>query len=270
MSRFASIALPLVLSATLSVGSVWAAELKTVDEVVAKYDEARGGAKAWGEVKNLRISGRMKMGPMDLPFQLEMARPNKMRMEMTMQGMTMIQVFDGTNGWQVMPMLGKTDPEPVAGDELQQLKSQADIDGSLIDYAKKGSKAELLGLEDIEGTQAYAVKLVKADGSEETQYIDAEHFLPIKAKSKMKMQGQDVESNATIGDYKDVDGKIMPHSLINEITSAMGPMKQEMSFEKVEFNVAIDDAHFGKPAAAAPAAAPAPAAAEEADDEDGE
>lgn len=255
MSRFTRTGLPLILSALVFCGPVLADDLKSVDEVVAKYNEARGGAEAWSAVKTVRIAGRMKMGPMDLPFQLEMARPNKMRMEMTMQGMTMIQVFDGTNGWAVMPMLGKTDPEPVAGDELQQLKSQADIDGNLIDYAKKGHKAELLGKEDVEGTSAYAIKLNKADGSEEIQYIDAEHFLPIKGKGKMKMQGQDVETNTTIGDYKDIDGKLMPHSLINEITSAMGPMKQEMTFEKVEFNVAIDDSRFGKPAAAAPAAA---------------
>jgi outer membrane lipoprotein-sorting protein len=233
-----------------------------VDQIIAKYQEARGGADKWAAAKTMRFAGKMAMGPMEAPISMEFKRPKMMRMEFVIQGMTGIQGFDGTNGWAVMPFMGKTDAEPLSDEDLKQVKDQADIDGPLIDYKAKGHKVELLGQEDVEGTKAYKLKVVKANGDEEVDYIDADYFLVIKQDSKTIMKGQPVEMTTTLGDYKDVSGLLIPHSIKNE-TKGGSPMpgSQTITLEKVEINPVIADARFTMPPKKAPDVAPAADAA---------
>ena len=89
----------------------------TVDQVVAKHLEARGGVAKIKAVKSLKATGKMSMGPMEAPFSLSLKRPMMARMEFTIQGMTGIQGFDGSNGWALMPFGGKKDPEPMTADD---------------------------------------------------------------------------------------------------------------------------------------------------------
>jgi len=128
----------------------------TLDEIIATNIESRGGLEALKNIESLRIEGRMAMGPgMEAPITLEMQRPNSMRMEFVVQGMTGIQAYDGETGWQIMPFTGSSDPEKVSGDELEQMIDTADMDGPLVDYEQKGHTVELLGTADVDGTEAY-------------------------------------------------------------------------------------------------------------------
>jgi hypothetical protein len=132
------------------------------------------------------------------------------------------------------------------------------LDGALINWKEKGHTVELVGSEDYEGTEVYKVKITRKSGTEETQYIDAENFVTIGGSTNAKMQGQEMTVKTTIGDYKEVDGKMVPHSIISEMTGPMGAMRQEMTITEVSFNNDLDPARFTKPAAA-----PAPAAVAE-------
>ena len=232
---------------------VYADDLTDVDAVIAKHVEARGGMDALKAIKSTRAEGTMTMGPMQMPFVAEMKRPNQMRIDFTFQGMKASQAYDGTNGWQIMPMMGKLDAEPMGGDELKQFKNQADMDGALVDYKGKGHKVELQGVVDVDGTPAYKVKLTRADGTEETSYIDTEYFLVIKTESVVKMQGQEVAGSAILGDYKEVAGTMVPYSITNVMTGPMGEMKQEMQFTKIDVNMDLPADHFTQPAPAAKA-----------------
>jgi hypothetical protein len=228
--------------------SVQAEDLKTADEVIAKNIEARGGMEAIKAIQTTRAEGTMTMGPMQMPFTVEMKRPNQMRLDFSLQGMQASQAYDGTAGWQIMPMMGKLDAEPMSGDELKQFKNQADMDGALVDYKSKGSKVELLGVVDVDGTQAYKLKLTRDDGSEEINYIDTEYFLAIKTESSTKIQGQDMQGSAILGDYKEVAGTMIPHSITNVITGPMGEIKQEMLITKIETNIDVGADRFAQPA----------------------
>ncbi len=236
---------------TLLAGSAWASAADmSVDELVASYQEARGGADAWAAVKTVRMTGNMTMGPMQAPFRLEFKREMRARMEFDMQGMTIIQAFDGENGWSVMPMLGKTDPEPMSESELKDVKDMADFDGALVDYEKKGHKVSVGGLEEVEGTSAWRVDVVKADGDQQSWWLDAEYFLPIKTAGKTERMGQMVDVSTTIGDYKEVDGLMFPFSLANSMEMGGQPMVQTITIENIETGVEIGDDRFAMPAAA--------------------
>ncbi|MGZ5445249.1 MAG: hypothetical protein ACXW5U_17580 [Thermoanaerobaculia bacterium] len=233
-------------AALLFAFSLQAADL-TVDEILSKNAEARGGLEKLAAVKSMRLTGKLSMGGMEAPFTMSKKRPEMVKMEFTIQGMTGTQAFDGTNGWMVMPFMGKKDPEAISGDMLKELKDQADFDGPFIDYAKKGNKIELLGQADVEGTPAYKVKLTTKEGSETTVYLDAETFLEVKMEAKRKMQGQEIEGETTLGNYQDVEGLLIPFSI--EIKPKGAPAGQTITVEKAEINPTIEDAAFQMPAA---------------------
>jgi len=236
-----------------------AVQAQTADEIINKHLEARGGKDKIKAVQSERITGKLVMPQgMEAPITMELARPNKMRMEFTLQGMTGIQAYDGKSGWSVMPFMGKTEPEAMSADDIKQAEDQADMDGLLVDYKEKGHKVEYVGKEDVEGTPAYKLKVTKKNGDVVDVYIDADSYMDIKEAGKVKVRGQEVEGQTTFGDFKTVDGLVFPFSI--EQKSQGGPGGMVISISKVELNPALDASLFAMPAAK-------PAAAEEKKDE---
>jgi len=182
---------------------------QTADELIDKNIKARGGLDKIKAVKSMRVNAKMKMGPMEAPIVITQQRPENLRVEFTVQGMTGIQAYDGTTGWAVMPFMGKKEPEQMSADMLKQFKEEADFDGPMIDYKTKGNTVEYVGKEDVQGTPAYKLKVTTKDGIESNIYLDADTYLEIKSESKRKIQGQEIEGETVYGDYKDVGGGLL-------------------------------------------------------------
>ena len=231
---------------------------QTADEIVTKNMEAKGGLAAWQGIKSARMTAKLTVssptGQMEAPIIMEFKAPNKLRVEFTMQGMKGIQVFDGEKGWSVMPFMGKTDPEPVAGDQLQELSERADFMGPLFEYKKKGHKLELLGEEDMEGTPSYKLKLTRKSGGVSIIYIEKEHFLDFMTIIERSVRGNKMKVTSVFGDYEQEGPLLMPHSI--EITSGEGMGTRVVTIEKVELNIDIPDDRFSKPEPAENAPAP--------------
>jgi hypothetical protein len=252
----------LVMLLFAPVASLLAAEAAgpTVDDVIAKNIEARGGLDKIKAVQSMRMTGKMMMGPgMEAPMVIEMKRPANMRVEFTLQGMTGVQAYDGKSGWTLEPFSGKKDPEPMSTEDLKEAEEQSDMDGPLVDYKAKGNKVELVGKDKVEGSDAYKLKITLKSGDVRYLYLDADSYLEIKGESKRTIRGSEAEIETTIGDYKDVQGLLIPFSF--QAGAKGSDQKQNIVVEKVEINPAIETARFKMPAAAksdaAPAAAPA-------------
>jgi outer membrane lipoprotein-sorting protein len=234
-----------LLVAGLTSAAAWA---QTADEIIDKHLQAMGGKDKLKAVQTQRMTGKMMMGQgMEAPFTLEMARPNKVRMEFTFQGMTGIQAFDGKTAWSVMPFMGKTDPEAMPEEERKAMEEQADIDGLLMDYKEKGHQVEYAGKEELEGTPVHKLKVTQKSGDISYVYIDAEAFLQLKQTGKRKIRGQEVEGEVIFGDFKTVDGLVIPHSMEQKVTGA--PAGMVMTISKVEINPSLDESRFTMPAA---------------------
>jgi hypothetical protein len=227
---------------------------QTVDELIAKASEARGGLDKMKSVESVRMTGKMTMGPgLEAPITVEMKRPKNARMEFTIQGMTGVQAYDGQQAWGISPM-GPQKAEPLPPEMAKDLDNQADIDGPLVDYKAKGHQVELVGKEKVEGSDAWRLKVTLKSGDVQHIFLDADSFLEIRSESKRTVRGSEMELETTIGDYKEVGGLLWPHSIQS---GARGrPEKQALTFDKIEINPAIDGARFKMPAAR-PAEAPA-------------
>lgn len=222
----------------------------TLDEVIAAHFDALGGADKLKAVESARLSGTMSMGPGgEVPFLMVFARPQNARMEFTMQGMTGIQAYDGETAWMIMPFMGKNDPEVMAEDQAKSMVEQADFDGPLMDWQEKGHQVELLGLEDTEGSEAYKVKITLKNGDVRYHYLDSENFVVIKQEGLTKVQGNEMEFETILSDYKEVDGLMFPHSIMSRPKGA--PEGQAVTIDKVELDVDLPDDYFSMPEPAA-------------------
>ncbi len=228
---------------------------QTVDEIIAKNIAAKGGMAKMKAVQSVRITGDVETGEMQAGFTQVYKRPMKMRLDISIQGLTLTQVYDGQNGWQIAPFTGKTDPEPLAADDLKNTQEQADFDGPLADYKQKGNTVELIGKEKTSGVDTYHLKVTLKSGGIRNLYLDARTFLASKTVAKITTHGSDVELETMIGDYREIEGLMFPFSVEQQPVGGQGP-KQKITLKKVELNVRVEDSVFKMPAVVPPAPAP--------------
>lgn len=232
------------------------ASAQTVDELIAKNIEAKGGMAKLKAVKSMRATGKIAGGQgMEFPFVMINKRPKSARMEFTFQGMTGMQVYDGKTAWMSMPFMGKKEPEVMPAEQAKDMEEQADMDGPLVDYKEKGNTVELLGKEQVEGADTYKLKVTLKNGDVRTIYLDAETYLEVKMESKRMVRGTEVEGESYLSDYKEVEGLMIPH--VMEQAQKGSPARQKMVIEKVEINPDIQDSLFAMPAVAADSTAAA-------------
>jgi hypothetical protein len=236
---------------------------ETVDDVVAKYIQARGGMEKIKSVSSMKATGKMVMGggAMEAPFVRVSRRPSDIRMEFTIQGLTGVQAFDGKAGvaWMIMPFMGKKDPEIQPAEETKLMAEEADFDGPLVNWKDKGHKVELMGTEQVEGADAYKLKLTRKSGNVDYVYVDAETGLEVKSESKRMIRGAELEMQSLMGDYKDVDGVLLPFTISAGAKDAPAEQMRKIVIEKYEFNTPAADSLFAVPANAVKAEAKAAA-----------
>jgi outer membrane lipoprotein-sorting protein len=227
---------------------------QTVDEIIAKNVAAKGGLAKLKSINSVRVTGNFEAGGMQAGFVETEKRPNRLRRDVSVQGLTLVQAYDGQNGWQIIPFSGKKGPETMSGDDLKNIEEEADIDGPLVDYKQKGHKVELVGKEKVGGVDAYNLRITLKNGNVRNLYLDGNSFLEIKATGKTTMRGAEVTFESSLGDYKKVDGVMFPFSIEQHQQGGEGG-EQKITISKVEFNVPVEDASFKMPP---PSAVPAP------------
>ncbi|HVH10122.1 MAG TPA: hypothetical protein VM736_10020 [Gemmatimonadales bacterium] len=228
----------------------WALAAQTADDIIAKYVQTVGGMEKIRAVQTLRRTGKYTGGGgFEAQVLQESKRPNKVRQEFSLQGLTGINAYDGKTGWKIEPWQGKKDPEPLGEDELKDIVEAADFDDQLVNYRDKGSKVDYEGLDQVEGSDAYKLKLTLANGDVRLYYLDTDADVPIKVEMKRMIRGAEQEFETSLGDYKPVAGWYLPYSME---TGRKGEDKAKITYDKIEANVPIDDGRFEKPGSKTP------------------
>ena len=221
----------------------------TVDQVIERNVAARGGLKAWRAINTLSMSGQMEAGGKKnsaLPFVMEMKRPHKSRLEIAFEGQTAVQVYDGSQGWKVRPFLDRNEVEPFTADEAKAAAAWDELDGPLVDYARKGTRVQLLGTEAVEGHPAYKLKLTMNSGEQRRLWIDAKSFLEVKIDGQpRKMDGKVRDVAIYYRDYRMVNGLIMPHTFETAVSGVNQTYK--MHIDRVTVNQPLEEKDFEKP-----------------------
>ncbi len=219
----------------------------TTEQLVAKNIEAKGGIEALRALTSVKMTGKMLVneGKLQLGYEQTRKRPGAVRTEASLQGMTMVQAYDGKDGWKISPFQGRKDPEKMSADDTKSLIEDAEIDGPLIDWKEKGSTVESLGREDVDGTLAHKLKVTRKNGDINYVYLDPDYFLEIRVVSQRMERGSQVETEIDLSDYEKVNGVYLPFSIES------GPKgvsdKQKLILDRAEGNPPVDDAVFQFP-----------------------
>ena len=244
------IVLPVCISsAMLGVASTQALGSLTVSQIIDRNVTAKGGLQAWRAVQTMTFTGKMEAGgksKAQLPFVLEKKRPRKTRVELVFKNDTAVQVYDGTNGWKLRPYLGRKTVEPYSPEELKATGFESELDGPLVDYAAKGNKVELEGVEKVENHDAYRLKVTMKGGQMQHIWLDGETFLEVKVEgTPRRMDNKMRPVSIYLRDYKLVSGLKVPYIIETAVEGNKDTHK--MFIDIVAVNAKLDDALFAKP-----------------------
>jgi hypothetical protein len=224
------------------------ASAQTADEIVARFIKTVGGMEKIQSVKSLRRTGRYNGGGgFEAVIVEENMRPNLVRQEFQIQGMTGVSAYDGHSGWKIEPWNGKKDAEPLGEEEMKEIVEDSDLDGPLVNYQQKGVRVEYAGTDQFEGTEVYKLKVTLKDGDVRYYYLDTDYFVPIKIDTKRTVRGAEREYETILGDYKEVNGWYLPFSV--ESGPKGSQFKTSVTYLKIEANVPFEDSRFRQPGA---------------------
>ncbi len=217
------------------------AQAQTVDEILGKHFKAVGQEKLM-DAKSFSIKGKVSQMGMEMPMEMKVNKSGEFLVTIEMQGQKMIQAFDGEKGWMIAPWMS-ADPMDLTGDQLEQAKGQANLEGELYDYQKKGSTAEFKGKVNLDGKDSYRIRLTTSDGNEKDYFIDANSYYITKVKTTISAQGQTVDIEQIMSDNKTIDGVTMPMKI--ESKSPMG--STVIITDEIKFNENFDPSLFKQP-----------------------
>lgn len=256
----------------------------TAVQIIDRNLAARGGVQAWHGVESIAWNGKMEVGfadsvarsqryvsnamvrngkmermallesekkaqaekQVELPFLMEMKRPAKSRVEIEFAGKTSVQVYDGKDGWMKRPYLNRDDWEPFTPEQAKSQAATWGVDGALLDYAAKGTKVALEGVEAVEGHDAYKLKLTLKNGDVRHVWIDAQSFLDVKVEgTPRRMDGRMRSVWVYQRDFRPVQGLMVPFLMETAVDGYHDTHK--MTIEKVGLNPRLDDTLFAKP-----------------------
>ena len=243
-------------AATLSI-LVWAstpAIAQTADALIAKNLAARGGAAAFDAIDTVKFDGTVIFpGDLQLKYEEVRTKAGDVRVDMALQGLTLVQGWDGKSGWRINPFEGRKDAERMSDDEARSLADTGSIRGPLQRAAAQGSTVTYLGREDFDGTDTYKLKVVEKDGDEFVYLLDPDTMLEVKMVETRKIRGTPQVFEYEFGDYEKVAGVYFPMS-VESWTPGQDNNRQRTVIASGTANVPAPATLFAQPAS--PAAQP--------------
>jgi len=201
----------------------------TVETVYNDYIEAIGGEEALSQVKSMMMKGNASVQGMSIQFTSKAAEGGKSMTMVEMNGMTLSkQVFDGEKGY-AAAQGQKTDMTE------QQIKDTK-VTSGLFPELLVSENAELTGIENINGEDAYVVKLT--DNVREFYSIDS--GLKLATETTAEQMGQKMTSTVSYMDYQEKNGVIVPMKL----SQNLGPQTVDINIEEIKFNEGVSASDF--------------------------
>lgn len=216
---------------------------QTVDDIIQKNIDARGGVENWQAVNSIKIIGAYTAFSLTHPFTITKKRPNLYRFDHTLSSKSVIQAFDGKTAWQIHPFYGSENPMKIPNDDSLIVIRDMPIESPFLNYGEKGHSVALLGDADMDGIACYQLKLVLKDSTEEVWYIDKSSYLEVKMEGTSYDFGQKTTLETYFEDYREVGGIKLPFLTELEYRTR----HRVYQLETVEVNPVVDEAIFKMP-----------------------
>ncbi|WP_116969374.1 hypothetical protein [Blastomonas sp. UPD001] len=227
---------------------------QSADELVAQNLAARGGAAALDAIESVKFDGMVIFpGDFQLTYEEVRTKAGDVRVDMALQGLTLVQGWDGKTGWRINPFEGRKDAERMSDDEARSMADTGSIRGPLQKAAMQGSTVTYLGREDFDGTNTYKLKVTEKDGDEFVYLLDPDTMLEVKMVETRKIRGAPQVFEYEFGDYEKIAGVYFPMS-VESWLAGQGNNRQRTIIASGTANVPAPASLFAQPAS--PATAP--------------
>lgn len=209
----------ILLALGMAISPSQAADTPSVDELLTRYAEARGGREAWRSVSSLELRGTYTAFSLREPFRRLQARPGLFRFDTVIRGAETTYAHDGQASWWLEPVFGmawaRRPPTPFNA----LLDRASAFEPPLLDAKAKGHTVELIGRGDIDGQPTWTVRLTLASSEVETWHLDVSTFLEVAIDSTTYDYTQIVDpiaDRAYFSDFRRVGGLVIPHRVERE------------------------------------------------------
>jgi hypothetical protein len=219
---------------------------QTVNDLISKHIDAVGGKEKLASIKTIYTEGEVMIA--DNPLGTGKSKTyqvagKNLREEMTFGTYLLIENYSAKGSWSVNPFLNKMKPGPMDEEPANAGVARIGIETPLIDYATTGSSVQLIGKENINGTNAHKLKLVTKDGTEFIYLIDPTTFYILKRSIRSKT-GQEIKEEI-FSDYKKTEpGIVIPFASEFKVGQSA---TMYLVLNKVDFNKDIDPSLFEMP-----------------------
>jgi len=242
------------LLALVAIGFVLPAQevrAESATDLVAKNLAARGGPVKLASISSIEFTGKLVApGDFELAYKETRMRKNgSARYESTIQGLTLVQGYDGEVGWKINPFEGRRDAERMSQDDMRALADDGTIDGPLLSSKARGSTVTYLGREDFEGTETYKLRVAEPSGVQYIYFLDPETYLEIRVVETRKIRGARQVTIMEFGDYELVSGAYFPFAIESGPLGSTSAQRQKLTVIRARANVPVSDALFAMPAA---------------------
>lgn len=227
----------ILLFSFLLVTSAFISNAQTLDDVISKHVEAIGGTDAWRKITSIRQEGAMQVQGADVTVTRTVLHGKGSRQDISLAGMNGFSILTPSAGWNFMPFQGQTQPEPMTDEDVKEGQQDLDAQDELIDYKEKGTTVELIGKDDVDGTECYKLLVTFKSGKSESLFIDPKSYHIIRQIAKQKANGQEMEVTTNFSNYQKLpEGIFVPMS----ISLPFG----ELNVKKVEVNKPVNEEIF--------------------------
>lgn len=213
----------------------------TANSVVEKYLTALGGAAKLKGVKDLSIQSNGVVQGQEINFSQEYKLPGKFKMTVMVPSMGATPVSEILINGDQVKVKNMGNEVPVTDQMKAGLKDRLDIFPEL-KYNNQGYQLSLTGITNIDGNDAYVMKVTDPAGTVSTNYYDVQSGLKVKEiTEKPGMNGGPNKSTVTYKDYQDVSGIKFPFTIGTEIG---GGMAIDLKVKEVKVNSGLSDTDF--------------------------
>jgi len=207
----------------------------TAEKVIEQYIGAMGGRDRINDIRDVKQTASVSMGPQTIVIETFRKQPNKMTSRTLVNGNVMQeQVFDGEKA--SVTAMGQT--QELAGEQLESMKFQARMH-KFLRYDELGVSLSLEGTEAVDGNPAYKVKVTNPDGMVRYDYYDVGTGLRVKTKQTVQGPQGEITQSQTFSDYREVQGVKFPYRI-----DISGMRSMTMKVDSIQVNEGIEDQVF--------------------------
>lgn len=221
-----------------------AAALPDAQTILDRFVEVTGGQGAYGDRHSQVVHGQMEVGGpgggLSGKLTIYQDSGNNYYTSIDVPGIGLME-SGVTNGvaWENSALQGariKTGAEKAQAIRVATMNASAD-------WRELFPKVETVGIETIDGEQAYSVLMTPESGGAQTIHFSVSSGLALRTDLVAASQFGELPMQQTLADYKEFGGVLLPTTMTERIAG----QTIRLTLESVETNVAIPAGRFDLP-----------------------